>query len=65
MFFLVNIFAIFQTWIFTIVLKNYFLVAINTNSKKELISHVIGVCVPVFTSYFGHKYLSFNDKFKF
>ncbi|MEM9243841.1 MAG: GtrA family protein [Pseudomonadota bacterium] len=60
-FILVNIFAILQTllvsvilayWIFAYFIKNQFL--------REEIAHFIGICVPAFTSYIGHKYLSFK-----
>ena len=61
LFLLVNIFAIFQTWIVAMFLRNFFLSFLNIPSTRELIAHIIGVLIPVFSSYFGHKYLSFND----
>ena len=53
---------IFQTWIVAMFLRNFALSFINIATKRELIAHLIGVLVPVFSSYYGHKYLSFNDK---
>ena len=63
-FFLVNIFAIFQTWIVSIFLRNYLFEIININSNRDLFAHIVGVCVPVFSSYYGHKYLTFNNNWR-
>lgn len=59
-FVLINLLAIVQTWlvsmiIFIIVLPHFM---VSTFTKE--ISHACGVIFPVFTSYFGHKYLSFK-----
>tara|TARA_B100000242_G_C43036824_1_gene483387 strand:+ start:1320 stop:1733 length:414 start_codon:yes stop_codon:yes gene_type:complete len=63
-FFLVNIFAIFQTWMVTILFRNYIFEFINIDSNRDLFAHIIGVCVPVFSSYYGHKYITFNNNWK-
>ena len=63
-FFLVNIFGIFQTWIVTMLLRNYLFEFININSNRDLFAHMIGVFVPVFSSYYGHKYISFNNDWR-
>ncbi len=60
-FLLVNFVAIMQTWIVTIGLRNYIFELVNINSYRDILAHIIGVSVPVFSSYYGHKYISFND----
>lgn len=59
-FILINVLAVLQTIIVSLVLVNYVFLWINDLSIRETFSHFIGVCVPVFTSYVGHKYLTFK-----
>jgi putative flippase GtrA len=59
-FVLVNIVAAAQTWIISIVLAQSLLPLIGVESHVREIAHAIGVIVPVFTSFIGHKYLSFR-----
>jgi putative flippase GtrA len=56
---LVNLFAVLQTWAVSMLLYRYFLEGIVDLYAKEL-AHFIGVVVPVFTSFIGHKYLTFR-----
>tara|TARA_B100000212_G_C27377397_1_gene535345 strand:+ start:1959 stop:2363 length:405 start_codon:yes stop_codon:yes gene_type:complete len=56
----VNILAVSQTWLISIGLANYFFPEIGLLKFQKEIAHGIGVLVPVFTSYFGHKYFSFS-----
>ena len=58
---LVNLFALIQTWVVSIVLRYLLFPAIGIILYKDLIAHSIGVMIPVFSSYFGHKYISFKD----
>ncbi|KAF0862386.1 GtrA family protein [Pseudomonas sp. LD120] len=59
-FILVNIAAILQTLLTTLFLAYYALPKLGiTHFAKEL-SHAVGVIVPVFTSYLGHKRWSFR-----
>ena len=58
---LVNLFALMQTWVVSIVLRYLLFPAIGIILYKDLIAHSIGVMIPVFSSYFGHKYISFKD----
>ena len=58
---LVNLFALIQTWVVSVVLSNLLLPAIGIILYKDLIAHSTGVMIPVFSSYFGHKYISFKD----
>lgn len=57
---LVNVAAVAQTWIVSMVLAYLLLPALGVVAYVEEISHAIGIAVPAFTSYLGHKYLSFR-----
>jgi putative flippase GtrA len=61
---LVNLVAIIQTYIISIGLADYIFphmgFAHNPN-EADAIAHAIGVAFPVFTSFIGHKYLSFKS----
>jgi len=59
-FFLVNMVALFQVWAVSVLLARWFFPLINFDFHSELIAHIIGVASPAFTSYFGHKYISFG-----
>ena len=59
-FILVNIVAVAQTWAISMVLAYYFFPWLGVTSLVQEISHGIGVVVPVFTSYIGHKRWSFR-----
>ena len=61
-FVLVNIVAILQTWLISMGLFYYIFPFIGFNSLNKEIAHTIGVMIPVFTSYFGHKYFSFRTE---
>lgn len=56
----VNIVALLQTLLVSVVLARWMLPAIGVTSKAEAIGHFVGVLVPVITSYFGHKLLTFR-----
>ena len=60
LFSLVNLVAIAQTWLISMGLAFYFLPYIGISSYVPEISHAIGIVVPVFTSYIGHKRWSFR-----
>ncbi|MGF6114351.1 GtrA family protein [Pseudomonas frederiksbergensis] len=59
-FVLVNIVAAFQTWIISMGLAFYVLPALGVQTFVDEIAHAVGVAVPVFTSYLGHKRWSFR-----
>ena len=59
-FILVNVFAVFQTWVISLLMARYFLPSAGWSYHSAEVAHGIGVIAPVFTSYFGHKYLSFK-----
>ena len=58
---LVNLFAVLQTWLVSIGMRNWLLPLLGIVVFRDLLAHAIGVAVPVVSSYFGHKYISFRD----
>lgn len=59
-FILVNVFAVLQTIVISLIFANYIFSGIADVQLREAMAHFIGICVPVFTSFIGHKYLSFR-----
>jgi putative flippase GtrA len=59
-FVLVNIVAALQTWLISMGLAFYVLPALGVETFVDEIAHAVGVVVPVFTSYLGHKRWSFR-----
>lgn len=59
-FVLVNAVAILQTWAISMLLAYYVLRWIGITRFVPEIAHAVGVAVPVFTSYLGHKRWSFK-----
>ena len=57
---LVNLLAITQTYIISIGLAKYIFIKIHFDFYPEAVAHAIGVIFPVFTSFIGHKYISFS-----
>ena len=57
---LINIFAVLQTWIISMWLAYQALPALHIIEYSHEIAHAIGIAVPVFTSYRGHKRFSFK-----
>lgn len=57
---LVNIAAVIQTLVVTLVLADIVLPWAGVRSDVDLIAHVAGVCVPIVTSFIGHKWWSFR-----
>ena len=58
-FVLVNSVAVLQTWAISMALY-YFLPFAGVTQWVPEIAHAVGVAVPVFTSYLGHKKFSFR-----
>ncbi|WP_298607483.1 GtrA family protein [uncultured Thiothrix sp.] len=56
----INIIAIFQTWLISITLAYYLLPWLGVHQFTPEIAHLIGVVIPVFTSYIGHKHWTFR-----
>jgi len=59
---LVNIVAVIQVWFISVGLAEYGFPAIEFIFYPEEIAHLIGISVPVVTSYYGHKYFTFASK---
>lgn len=59
---LVNLAAVAQVWIVSVALARFAFPATGFDWHAETVAHVIGVAVPVFTSYLGHKHFSFAAK---
>jgi putative flippase GtrA len=56
---LVNVVAAAQVWVVSVGLAEYVFPAVGFTWHPEDVAHVIGVIIPVFTSYLGHKHFSF------
>lgn len=61
-FVLVNAVAVLQTWAISVLLADFLLPAMGVQRFGAEIAHAVGVIVPVFSSYLGHKHLSFGKK---
>lgn len=59
-FVLVNVAAVAQTWLVSMALAHYVLPALGITRHTRELAHAVGVAVPVFTSYIGHKRWSFK-----
>lgn len=57
---LVNLVAVAQTWLISMGLAYYALPALGITRYAKELAHAVGIVVPVFTSYLGHKHLSFR-----
>ncbi len=57
---LVNVAAVAQTWAVSMTLAYYVLPALGITWYAKEIAHFVGVAVPVFTSYVGHKRFTFR-----
>jgi putative flippase GtrA len=57
---LVNLAAVAQTWIISLLLADYLLPRLGVESFVQEIAHAVGVMVPVFSSYLGHRRWSFR-----
>ncbi|MGE3475622.1 MAG: GtrA family protein [Rhodospirillaceae bacterium] len=56
---LVNVVAAAQVWVVSVGLAEYVFPELGFDWHPEDVAHVIGVVIPVFTSYLGHKHFSF------
>ena len=61
LFSLINLLAICQTLLISIITREYLSGKMINFQYINLISHTLGVTTPVFTSFIGHKYFSFKD----
>jgi len=56
----VNVVALAQVWGVSVGLAYWLFPALGFTFHAELVAHVIGVISPVFTSYYGHKFFTFQ-----
>ncbi len=56
---LINLVSILQTWFVSIILAYYLLPLLKVTMFVREIAHAVGIAVPAFTSYIGHKRWSF------
>lgn len=59
-FVLINLFAVLQTVLVSLLFARVVFPSISMNFHPETVAHAIGVCVPIVTSYIGHSKLSFR-----
>ena len=56
----VNVLAVLQTLLISLLLARWLLPRLGVVDHAEAIAHLVGVLVPVVTSYFGHRMLTFK-----
>lgn len=56
----VNVVAVLQTLVISLILARWLLPSLGFVEHVEALAHLVGVLVPVVTSYFGHKFLTFR-----
>lgn len=61
---IVNMLALLQTLVVSIVLARWLLPAAGVQQHVEAIAHLVGVIVPVFTSFIGHRQATFRRSAK-
>ena len=57
---LVNVLAVLQTLVISLLLARWGLPAVGIERHAEAIAHFVGVLVPVATSYAGHRFATFR-----
>jgi len=57
---LINLLAIVQTLLISLILAYWLFPAWGMTENREAWAHLAGVLIPVITSYYGHKYLTFR-----
>lgn len=65
-FVVINLFALLQTWAVSVYLAGWLPQYLpggpeQTLELAEALAHGAGILIPVFTSYIGHKYLTFRE----
>jgi len=56
----VNALAVLQTLAISLIMARWALPSVGITHYAEALGHLVGVLVPVVTSYFGHKLLTFR-----
>jgi putative flippase GtrA len=60
MYITVNFFALLQTLLVSLIFARWVLPGLGIKDNAEALGHFFGILVPVITSYFGHKRLTFR-----
>lgn len=58
---LVNAVAIIQTWAVSMLMYRYVVPALGIEIFQRELSHAVGIIVPVFSSYLGHRHFTFKS----
>ena len=61
-FIIVNILGLAQTFLFSLLFRNLIFPKSGFDFYPDEIAHLIGIAIPVFTSFLGHKYISFKKE---
>jgi putative flippase GtrA len=56
----VNLLALLQTLLVSLALDRWLLPALGVVSRTEALAHLVGILVPMVTSYFGHRMATFK-----
>ena len=56
----INILAVAQTLIISLAFSKYILYYFGIKSHVKEVAHAIGIVVPIFSSFIGHKHLTFT-----
>ena len=56
---LVNLFALLQTWLLSLYLAEALQPELSTD-LAEALAHLAGIMLPVFSSFLGHRYITFR-----
>jgi len=59
---LVNVASVAQTYFISVSLAEYLFPAVSFSFMPHATAHAAGIIIPVFTSFIGHKYLSFRGE---
>jgi putative flippase GtrA len=57
---IVNLLALLQTLVVSLLLADWLLPALGVRQHVQAIAHFVGVLVPVFTSFLGHRHATFR-----
>jgi putative flippase GtrA len=59
-FVIVNILGLVQTLLFSLLFRSFIFPQTGFSFYPDEAAHLIGIAIPVFTSFLGHKYISFR-----
>jgi putative flippase GtrA len=57
----INLIGLLLTMSISVILAYYLLPSMGITTHRFLIAHIIGTGAPAFTSFLGHKYITFGD----